>query len=169
MEMIEFGEVTDEHRLALEGDEHDPFDAAGATQQFRGKELHVGLRTDDGRLVASAGLTTAAVEVGGERFDVVGLGGVIVAAPYRGQGLARQVVEAAAARSRAMGPEFIVLFCHANRMGLYERLGFEVIEGTVLVKQPGGYEPIEQRTMWRALTPGASWPSGRLVIHTLPF
>jgi predicted N-acetyltransferase YhbS len=169
MELIEFGELSDADRADVEGDEADPFDAAGETLEFRGKELHVGLRTDDGRLVASAGITTAVVEVAGQRFDVVGLGGVIVKASFRGRGLARQVVEAAVERARAMGPEFIVLFCHPDRMGLYERLGFAAIDETVRVKQPGGYEPLAQRTMWRALAPGATWPSGAPVIHTLPF
>ena len=57
---------------------------------------------DDGRLIACAGLIVAPVEVAGERFDVVGFGGVIVTRTRRGQGLARRVMEAAiAARGRA--------------------------------------------------------------------
>jgi predicted N-acetyltransferase YhbS len=109
------------------------------------------------------------VEVGSERFDVVGLGGVIVNASFRGRGLARQVVQAAVEVGQTMGPEFMLLFCHPDRMGLYERLGFDEVKRTVLVKQPGGYEPMAQRTMWRALAPGATWPAGPPVIHTLPF
>ena len=103
--------LTDAQRAQLEGDEHDPFDAAGVPLQFRAKERHVGL-AQDGRLVASTGLTDAEVEVGGVRFEVVGIGGVFVARPRRGEGLARRVLEEALARAQAAGPSFALLFCH---------------------------------------------------------
>ena len=77
MEIIDLGPLNDEERAQLEGDEVDPFDGAGMTLQYRAKDRHVVLR-EDGRLVASAGLTEAEVEVAGQRFRVVGLGGVIV-------------------------------------------------------------------------------------------
>ena len=169
MEIVEFGPLTAEQRTELEGDEEDPFDAAGARIQFRAKERHVGLKSDDGRLVASTGLVMVDVEVADQRFSAVGLGGVIVNAQHRGRGLAREVLEAALARARALGPQFAMLFCHPDRAGLYRRLSFAEISYPVLVDQPGGYEPMTQRTMWRALTPGAEWPEGRVVVHGLPF
>jgi predicted N-acetyltransferase YhbS len=94
MEVVDLGPLTDEERAQLEGDEVDPFDGAGITLQYRRKDRHLVLR-DDGRLVASAGLTDAEVEVAGQRFRVAGLGGVIVNADRRGQGLARRIVEVA--------------------------------------------------------------------------
>ena len=169
MELVEFGALSPAGRAELEGDEVDPFDAAGGTLQFRPKERHVALRDEHGRLVASAGLTRADVEVRGARFPVVGMGGVIVNAGARGRGLARTIVRAALDRARTMGPDFMVLFCHLDRAGLYERLGFTVIEAPVLVKQPEGFEPMTQRTMWQALRDGVHWPPGPAVIHTLPF
>ncbi len=169
MKLVDFGDLTTADRAELEGDESDPFDTAAATLQFRPKERHVGLRDQSGRLVASTGMTLADVEVDGVRFPVVGLGGVIVNAEHRGRGLARRVVGAALDRARSMGPDFIVLFCHPNRIGLYSRLGFARLPEPVLVKQPVGYAAMTQRTMWQALRPSASWPSGRTVIHTLPF
>ncbi len=169
MQLVELGDLSAAQRVQLEGDEDDPFDEAGETLQFRPKERHVALRDDSGQLVASAGMTVADVEVGGARFPVVGLGGVIVNAACRGRGLARQVVGAALDRARSMGPDFAVLFCHPDRVGLYERLGFALLQEAVLVKQPGGYETMTQQTMWQALRPGAIWPHGRPVIHTLPF
>jgi predicted N-acetyltransferase YhbS len=168
-ELIEFGELTPADRTELEGDESDPFDAAGETLRFRPKERHVALRDDRGRLIASAGLTLSEVEVGDARFPIVGLGGVIVNAGYRGRGLARAVVDAALERARTMGPEFMVLFCHLDRVGLYRRLGFALLDEPVLVRQPHGFERITQRTMWQALQPGGRWPDGAPVIHTLPF
>lgn len=170
LEVVEFGDLDDEQRAQLEGDEHDPFDAAAVELEFRGKERHVAL-ADAGRLVASAGLTRAQVEVAGERFEVAGIGGVIVAASRRGEGLARRVVELALDRAAAAdgSPQFALLFCHPDRSGLYDRLGFSVIEEPVRVGQPGGFATMTQLAMWRALRGGAEWPPGPVTVHGLPF
>jgi predicted N-acetyltransferase YhbS len=169
MEIVELGLLTDEQRGELEGDELDPFDDAGMTLRYRAKDRHVALRGDDGRLVASAGLTATEAEVAGKRFPVAGLGGVIVNADRRGLGLARRIVEEALIRARAMGPAFVILFCHPDRVGLYERLGFATIAFPVSVEQPHGFETMTQRTMWRALRLDASWPPGPVRVYGLPF
>jgi predicted N-acetyltransferase YhbS len=168
MEIVELGRLTDEQRAALEGDELDPFSADGVTLRFRAKDRHVALREDGGRLVASAGLTATDVEVAGTRFPVVGIG-VIVNAGHRGRGFARRVLEEALVRARAMGPAFVILFCHPDRAGLYEGLGFRTIDSPVSVQQPHGFEAMPQRTMWCALRPGVSWPPGHVTVHGLPF
>lgn len=169
MEVVEFGTLSDRHRQALESEEPDPFDVAGTTFQFRPKERHVGLQDESGRLVASTGMVVVDVEVDGKRFPVVGLGGVIVSAPYRGRGLAREVVEQALARARLLGPRFAILFCHDDRAGLYRRLGFVELLDDVLVEQPSGHATMTQRTMWIALHGGAEWPPGKVIVHSLPF
>jgi predicted N-acetyltransferase YhbS len=169
MEIVDLGHLTDSERADLEGEEDDPFDGAGIALRFRPKDRHVAIRGSDGRLVASAGLTEVEIEVAGKRFPVVGLGGVIVNAEHRGRGLARQIVEQALARACEMGPRFVVLFCHADRVGLYVRLGFVEIASRVLVQQPHGSQTMPMCTMWRALTPQASWPDGPVEIHGLPF
>lgn len=169
MEIVEFGPLTPQLRTELEGDEQDPFDAAGERLQFRAKDRHVALQSEPGRLVASTGIIVVEVQVGEEHFDVAGLGGVIVNARYRGRGLAREVVRAALARARTLGPQFAMLFCHPDRAGLYRRLGFIEIASPVLVAQPHAYEPMTQRTMWHALTSGRVWPEGRVLVHSLPF
>ncbi len=169
MQIVEFGSLTPEYRAQLEGDEEDPFDAAEATLEFRPKDRHVALSDDDGRLVASTGLVLIEVQVDPERFPAVGIGGVIVNAAHRGRGLAREVVEAALARARTLGPAFALLFCHQDRAGLYRRLGFAELGVPVSVKQPDGFAPMPQRTMWRALHEDASWPPGPVVVDSLPF
>ena len=155
--------------LSWKGDEADPFDAAGSTLQYRAKDQHVALREQGGPLVASTGMLLVDVEVAQERFPVVGIGGVIVNAAFRGRGLAREVVEAALAKARTLGPAHALLFCHADRAGLYRRLGFAEVLSEVVIQQPGGPAVMPQRTMWRALRDDATWPTGPVIVHSLPF
>jgi predicted N-acetyltransferase YhbS len=167
--LVEFGRLSPARRAELEGDEADPFDVAGVTLQFRPKDRHVALQDGRSRLVASAGMVVTEVEVAGRRLAVVGFGGVIVSAPHRGRGLARQVVEAALARAAELGPEFAMLFCLPDRAGLYRRLGFIEIVEEVRVRQPIGGAVMPMRTMWRALREGAQWPPGPVLLRSLPF
>ena len=109
------------------------------------------------------------VEVSGERFPVVGFGGVIVAAAHRGRGLAREILQAALARARELGPAFVILFCREDRAGLYYRLGFADVEGPVIVEQPSGEVEMPLRMMWRGLADEAHWPPGPVVLRSLPF
>ena len=169
MEIIEFGRLADEQRAALEGDEDDPFDSADFTLRYRAKDQHVGLRDGHGRLVASTGMLIVDVEVDGQRFEVVGFGGVIVNAQQRGRGLGRQILQAALAKAQTLGPEFVILFCHEDRAGLYRKLGFADTAAEVVVKQPNGYAIMPQRTMRRALRSDAAWPQGSILVHSLPF
>jgi predicted N-acetyltransferase YhbS len=169
VEIVEFGLLTADLRSELEGDEHDPFDAEGVALNFRPKDRHVALRSRDGRLVASTGMLVLEVDVGAQRIPVVGFGGVLVNARYRGRGLGRGVVEAALARARTMGPAFALLFCHPSRAGLYRKLDFVRITAPVSVEQPDGIEEMPQHTMWHALVPGVAWPAGDVTVRSLPF
>ena len=102
METVEFGLLPPEVRSELHGDEVDPFDARRVPPiEWRQKDRNIALRDADGTHVASAGTLIAEVEIAGERIPVVGLGGVMVRAPDRGRGLARQVVIATLARASA--------------------------------------------------------------------
>jgi predicted N-acetyltransferase YhbS len=170
MEIVEFGPLTPTYRAQLEGDEPDPFTAAGETLRFRPKDRHVALADEAGRLVASTGLVEIDAEVGGACLPVVGFGGVIVAAGHRGRGLARQVVGLALQRAAATGTAFAILFCREDRSGLYLKLGFARVADEVTVDQPGGRASMSRQwTMWRGLRPGAEWPAGPVTIHSLPF
>lgn len=170
MERVEYGRLTPERREQLEGDERDPWDAGRVPpMEWREKDQHVGLRDERGQLVASAGLLVVDVEVAGARFPVVGLGGVIVNRHLRGRGLSLQVLEAALAKAAALGPDFMLLFCHDDRVGLYRRLGFEVVDAEVLVRSGRGEVGMPMRTMWRAVRPGTTWPDGPVAVQSLPF
>ncbi|MER7701819.1 GNAT family N-acetyltransferase [Kitasatospora sp. NPDC097605] len=151
------------------GDTPDPFGVAEWGITWRPKEHHVGIRAEpDGRLVAHAGLVVLPVSVGGRREDVVGLGGVAVAADRRGHGLARAVVDGALARARDLGPRLAILFCRPDVAGLYARLGWHPLEGPVEVEQPAGPTVMPLRTMWFPLHEGARGPEGAVRLHSLP-
>ncbi len=170
MKVVEFGRLTDSQRAELEGDEVDPFDAAGSTLRWRSKDRHVALRESDGRLVASTGLLVADVQFGdGSLTPVVGIGGVIVSAPYRGRGLANRIILEALRCAATLGPAMAVLFCHRDRAGLYDRHGFHELAPPVFVQQPDGLVEMPQVTMWRPIGTGVQLPPGRVTVHSLPF
>lgn len=171
MEIVEIGRLTAIQRLELEGGESDPFDVASlGPLDSRRKEIHMVLPGDDGRLVASVGMLTAEVQVGGaDRFEVVGIGGVIVAPDHRGRGLVRSVLSAALQRAATLGPDLAMLFCHERLAGLYEKAGFLTIPPPVRVLQETRIIEMPQQAMWRGLHDGAQWPAGELLVLSLPF
>lgn len=170
MRLVDSGPLTDADRAALEGGEPYPFGTVGAELEWRPKDRHVMLRDDDGRPIASTGLVVGAVSVeSGDPFEVVGIGGVIVAPAHRGTGLGRTVVEAALERAAAMGPAFAMLFCREAVRPLYVKLGFALVEAPVEVLQADGPTAMPLHTMWRLLRDGARWPAGAVKLHGLPF
>ncbi len=170
MEVVEFGRLTDTYRAELEGDELDPFDAAGNTMTWRPKDRHVALRGPDGRLVASAGIVLTELQIDDASvLPAVGIGGVIVNAAYRGQGLASRLLGEVLRLAGTLGPQLVILFCHRDRAGLYQRSGFVEIPPPVVVRQPGGFVEISQVSMWRALDSETALPAGRVALLTYPF
>ena len=125
-----------------------------------------------GRLVASTGMLVIDVQVAQQRFPVVGIGGVIVAAAYRGRGVWRGRWWRRRWSGRALSVPTASRCCSAMEwldLVYYRRLGFADIDLPVEAMQPDGYEVIPQRTMWRALQDDVSWPPGPVVVHSLPF
>jgi predicted GNAT family N-acyltransferase len=169
LELVEFGALSEAQRAELEGDEVDPFGVVGNTLAWRKKDRHVALRGPEGRLVASAGLVLAEVQVGNVEVPVVGIGGVIVSARHRGQGLSTQVIREVLDRAAEMGPALAMLFCQTDRVGLYLRHGFAEVARPVIVEQPDGVVEIPQVTMWRSLREGAAFPDGPVRLRGLPF
>jgi GNAT superfamily N-acetyltransferase len=169
--IVEQGDLTDEQWEELAAGEEDPFGVGDLDMQWRPKERYFVLRGPDGRLRAAAGLVVVDVEAGGESFPVAGVGGVIVSHLHRGQGLARQVLEAALERAETLGPERAMLFCAPHNIALYARFGFLEIVAPVLAQQPRG--EVEMTTtgaaMWRPLRAGVRWPDGAVRLPGLPF
>ncbi len=170
MEVIEFGRLSDALVAELEGDEVDPFQMAGSPLRWRDKDRHVGIRESGGRLVAAAGLVPAEVETAdGAVVAVVGLGGVIVAAPFRGRGLGDRVITAALELANRLGPAIAMLFCRRDRVGLYARYDFFEIAAPVFAEQPTRVVEMPVPAMWRPLRTGATLAPGAVTVRGLPF
>ncbi|MFC7310564.1 GNAT family N-acetyltransferase [Streptomyces monticola] len=153
------------------GEGDDPFGVDSAGLTWLPKEEHFGIRLR-GRLVAHAGLRTLPLVIGGAEAaetQVVGVGGVAVAPDVRGRGLARQVVGAALAQARTMGPQHALLFCRPPLVALYRRLGWQPVEAEVRVEQPGErVVTMPLPTMVTPLRADARWPAGPVRLLSLP-
>ncbi|MFD9074137.1 GNAT family N-acetyltransferase [Streptomyces lasiicapitis] len=152
------------------GDAPDPFGVADTGLTWLPKDVHFGVRAE-GRLVAHAGLLRVPVSIGGTEAEVIGVGGVAVAADVRGRGLARTVLSAALDHARMMGPRHALLFCRPPLVALYERLGWRTLEGNVYVEQSAGPAVMPLRTMWTPLKEGqegAAWPDGDVRLLSFP-
>ncbi len=141
----------------------------GEALAWRDKTRHVGVLGANGLPLALAGAVAADVAAGGERFEVVGIGSVIVTRRMRGQGLAGLVIEAILDLAVALGPERAMLFCNAPLTVLYERFGFRLIDAPVTAEQPDGRVTMSMRAMWAPLAEGAAWPPGEVEVLGLPF
>jgi predicted N-acetyltransferase YhbS len=149
--------------------EEDPFEAWTSDIEWRAKDLHTGFRKD-GRLIASVGLVVVDVVAGDERFDVVGVGSVIVSRDFRRQGYLRPTLDAALERAATLGPERAMLFCSRANAGLYASFGFVEIAAPVTVAQSAGKERVmPPPAMWRPLREGVTWPEGDVRLPGLPF
>ncbi|RKE17645.1 GNAT family N-acetyltransferase [Streptomyces sp. TLI_171] len=152
---------------ALGGGADDPFETGALGVTWRPEDRHFGVRRE-GRVVARAGLLTVPVEAGGRRFDVAGIGGVIVDPHWRGHGLARTAVAGALDAARADGLDLALLFCLPDRGPLYARLGWSPLPDPVTADQPDGPAPVPIGAMWIPIMPGAAWPAGPVRLHSLP-
>ncbi len=168
MEPIGFEQLTSADWDELIDGESDPWKAPEELE-WSSKERHVGIRTAEGRLIAAAGAVVAPVEVGGQAFDVVGIGGVFVTRSFRGQGLGDRVVGAVAELARDLGPDRAMLFCREALVPFYARHGFTEIDAPVRAEQPGGPVRMPMEAMWLGLRDGAGWPAGAVRVDDLPF
>ncbi len=171
MEAIELEAVGSEQWDAVIDGEETPWGAAGTDLSWAPKTRHVGVLDTGGRPLALAGTMVARVRVeGGEPFDVVGIGGVIVTRSRRGEGLSTPLLEAVMSLARALGPERAMLFCGDALTGLYAGHGFRLIDASVTADQPDGPITVPMRAMWAPLDVDvADWPPGEVAVLGEPF
>lgn len=78
---------------------------------------------DGGRAVASLAMLPLGLWFGGRRVPACGIGNVAVLPQYRGQSLARQLLDHVAAERAAAGDAFLTLY--SATLPVYRRAGFE--------------------------------------------
>ena len=157
---------SDEIAQIIDG-EVDPFGMPEPPMTWLAKSEHFGVWVG-GRLVGHAGIVVVRADVDGRDIDAVGYGGVIVHRDFRGRGLVRLVITAATERARQLGPNVGLLFCWDSRVPIYHRYGWQLLDVEVTVSQPCGPRVMPLRTMWTALHPGATWPTGPVRLLSLP-
>ena len=169
VEFVELGPLSVREWVDLTGHERAPFGLAAAGLVFRPKDRHLAVRDADDRLVAAVGLAVATVEVEGhEPFEVVGVGALIVHESARGGGLGAALIERVKRLVEDTGPDRAMLFCRAELMPLYGRVGYRPVEAPVRVDQPDGPVEMPIPAMWRPLRP-VEWPAGAVRLRGLPF
>jgi predicted GNAT family N-acyltransferase len=171
MEVLELGPLTERDWDEVLDGEREPFGPEGARLTWRPKDRHIAVRAPDGRVVAVAGALVADVAVEGTgRFEVVGVGSVIVTRRLRGTGLMPHVFEPLLRLAERMGPDRAMLFCRPELVALYRRFAFAEITGPVYADQPDGQIEMSPAAMWRPLHAGVSeWPAGRVDVLGEPF
>lgn len=170
MRLVELDRRSEPYWDELIAGEHEPFGSVGEQLMWRDKTRNVGVREDDGRLVAAAGTVLAEVKVGQEpSFQVAGLGGLIVTRSARGRGLARLLAVRLLEIAGELKVERAMLFCRPELTSLYAQFGFITIEAPVWVDQPAGRVEMPMPAMWSALGGNAGWPPGRVDLLGEPF
>lgn len=169
LELVEFRDLSFREWAGLIAGDHSPFGPEAEGLEWRPKDVNVGFRDGQGRLVAVGGATVATVEVEGHgRFDVVGKGGLIVRPEARGLGLSRRIIERVREISLDLGPDRAMCFCGSHLQQMYEHFGYRLIPDPVWVQQPSGPIVMPMPAMWQPIRP-ADWPRGTVRLAGPPF
>ena len=170
MEIVELDSFTSAQEAAIAGEEPQPWGGGAAeSMMWADKQRYVAAIDGAGEAVGVAGVLVSEVEAGGERFEVAGVGGLIVAARLRRQGIGAQLLSRVLELAGGLGAERAMLFCAPALVPRYAGAGFQRITAPVFAEQPQGRVEMPMEAMWRPLRDGAGWPAGRVDVLGLPF
>ena len=160
--------LTDKEKQQLFGWGENIFGVETLHLSWRPKDLHF-LVYAESEPISHVGILKHRITVDGEVVTVGGIGGVVTVPEAQKKGLARRLMQHTA--------EFLehnwkvaagLLFCSSEMMSYYEALGWQRVEGPVLVEQPSGkitsplpvmVLPIHQE----------EWPDGSIELRSLPW
>lgn len=136
------GEMTDRERAGLTRmktavyppDEH--ADWPGGEREWAAPGWMV-LVTVDGEIVSCTGIVLTEAEVRGEAVVVGGVGGIATHPEHRGHGYAAISVDKAIDWMRDHGAGFALLVCRDALVPYYGSRGWQLFEGTLMVRQFG--------------------------------
>jgi predicted GNAT family N-acyltransferase len=170
MRLVELDRLSEFYWDELVAGEHEPFGGIGENILWREKTRNIGVREDNGRLVAAAGVVLAEVKIEQEPpFEVAGLGGLIVTRSARGRGLAHMLCQGLVELAGELDVRRAMLFCLPKLMPFYGKFGFVAIDAPVWADQPGGRIEMPLQAMWKALDGEADWAPGRVELQGEPF
>lgn len=136
-------------------------------------ELH-SLARVDGDLVGYAAAARRFVGVGTGEVVVLGIGGVVTAAPARGQGIGRQVIASLqGAMQSSARADFGLLGCRPEVVPFYQSCGFSLIEAVIRDVSPGDAKTVVESDgptlVCSGTRPVEAWPQGIVDLRGLPW
>ncbi|ARZ68512.1 acetyltransferase [Streptomyces albireticuli] len=91
------------------------------------------LVSPEGDVPAALDILTKRIAHGGRRYRAAGLSAVVTDAAHQGRGYGRRLVAAAREAIGESGADLGLFTCDRPLRGFYERAGWDVLEGAVLV------------------------------------
>ena len=168
MEMKIVEHLSDEDRQILFGWGYDLFGVAAYGLSWRAKDWHA-LRLEYGQLVAKASILKHRLFVNQEGLWVGGVGGVITIPTAQKLGHATAIMAYTADHIRDhLRVPFGLLFCREPLVQFYARLGWHLINHSVIIRQPGG-EKISPLPVMVLSCSAASWPKGTVRLDSEPW
>jgi GNAT superfamily N-acetyltransferase len=170
MRLVQLDPQAEPYWEELLAGEQEPWGGVGEQLKWRDKTRNLGLRDDDGTLLAAGGMVLVEARTAdAPAFEVVGLGGLVVRRRARGRGLARELAGHLLELAQELPAERAMLFCEPHLLAFYRQLGFQEIAEPVWAQQPGGSVRMPMPAMWRPLREGVAWPAGELCLDGEPF
>jgi GNAT superfamily N-acetyltransferase len=167
-EIIQTDTLTEEIKTQLFEWGDNIFGVESLGLSWRPKDVHF-LLYSNGRTVSHVGILKHVVTVNGETVTVAGLGGVVTLPEAQHKGFARRLVQHAMTFiQRDWVVDAGLLFCRPQMVRYYEALGWQVVEGTVLIEQPNGEIASPLTVMVRPFG-RKQWPSGTVELRSLPW
>lgn len=160
--------ITDDEKERLFNWGEDIFGATDFELKWRSKDVHFFLDVD-GIALSHVGLLRHEVSVNGRPLEVAGLGGVVTSPEAQGKGYANRLIRHAAEFfEREWGVDAGLLFCLPGLAPYYESLGWQAIEGPVLIEQPSGRIKAPLPVMILPCR-RRDWPTGEVELRSPPW
>jgi GNAT superfamily N-acetyltransferase len=127
------------------------------------------LLVEDGRVLAALDVLSKELAHRGERYAASGLSAVVTRRAERRRGHGTRLVRAARERIESSGADLGIFTCDRHLQGFYERAGWELQPGTVLVGGtpddpfPSDREGFDKVTLAAFFTPRARAHAGEFV------
>jgi GNAT superfamily N-acetyltransferase len=107
------------------------------------------LLIDQGSVLAALDILSKDIHHGGRRYDASGLSTVVADRAHRGKGYGSRLVAAALSAIRESGADLGIFTCDRPLQSFYERAGWSVLPGSVLVGgTPAEPFPATGSTRW---------------------